>query len=177
MINHDIRYAGKGQGFDSNAPYPINPHPQMYGTSDVPPSGGGAESFASPLDGQQQMADMSKEAQAYYQTMQQAMKHDMSGNMATAAVYPNGPFAGPRENPVLNAMILPEAGLINRLPLRPSRISPTANVGIITGVTGSVGDEPEDCCDDFPRNGLDQNVRVSLSVGSIWSPKSDYLPL
>lgn len=152
MLNQYTEYQGKAGGFDGNAGYPVNPHPQMYG-GNMPPTAGGQ--FASPLGGQEQMASMAKAAEGYYaQNQQHAMKHTMGTNMAVASVYPNGPFAGPRESPVLNAMILPEAGLLNRLPLRPSRISPTANVGIITGVTATTGDEPEDCCDDFPEAGL-----------------------
>ena len=137
-VNQNAEYQGQGGGFDGHAPYPVNPHPGMYGGGGALPSGGAGQ-FVSPLAGQEQMV---------------GMKHEMGTNMAGPPVYPGGPFAGPRENPVLNGMILPEAGLINRLPLRPSRISPTANVGIITGVTETTGSEPEDCCDDFPEAGL-----------------------
>lgn len=67
---------------------------------------------------------------------------------------PGGLFSNPAlERPIFSAMVLPRAGLQNRLPVRGTRVA-NPLYGLFTGVTATTGSEPTGVCDDPPVAGL-----------------------
>ena len=67
---------------------------------------------------------------------------------------PGGLFSNPAlESPIFSSMILPDGGLMDRIPAYPSQLA-NPLYGIFTGVTATTGSEPTGPCDDFPVAGL-----------------------
>lgn len=76
---------------------------------------------------------------------------------------PGGLFSYPGLEPnLVNAMVVPQTGLLNLLPSRTSNdLNPLH--GIVTGVTDITGSEPDGPCDDLPYAGL-----MKLCTHSAW---------
>lgn len=67
---------------------------------------------------------------------------------------PGGTFSLPQMDPqVFNATMLPEAGLLDRLPVMMTNYM-TPLYGIVTGQTATTGSEPSASCGDWPTAGL-----------------------
>lgn len=78
---------------------------------------------------------------------------------------PGGLFSSPAlERPLFSAMMLPNQGVLARLPLRQNRFAAPL-YGIITGVTATTGSEPTGVCDDPPVAGLLKLCTQSVYFG------------
>lgn len=66
--------------------------------------------------------------------------------------------------PVFSAMVLPRGGVINKMPVRPSR-EDNPLYGIFTGQTATTGSEPVNVCDDPPVVGLSKLCTHSFVFG------------
>lgn len=91
------------------------------------------------------------------QTQGQGLRFKEAGNTPTYGSFAHGPgglFSYPGiSRPVFSAMVLPSAGIAQRLPAFPSNeMNPL--FAIVTGVTDSSGSEPAGPCDDGPTPGL-----------------------
>lgn len=79
------------------------------------------------------------------------------GSAATVGAYAHGQgglFSYPgMDQDIYNAMALPELGLLDLIPSRPTRDTDPL-FGIITGQTAGSGSNPNGVCDDFPTAGL-----------------------
>lgn len=65
---------------------------------------------------------------------------------------------------IANAMILPELGLVQKLPLiRSNEVSPLR--GIFTGITDDTGNEPDNRCEDPPTAGVSKLCTTTLTFG------------
>lgn len=84
------------------------------------------------------------------------------------SVYGHGPgglFSSPGlSRPLFSAMVLPKVGISSILPLRPTNET-NPLFGIITGVTASVGSEPNGVCDDPKSAGLTKLCTHSFVFG------------
>jgi hypothetical protein len=97
-------------------------------------------------------------------------KHTSPGSTPTYGSYAHGPgglFSFPgMSRPVFSAMVLPQAGLLSRLPVYASNeVSPL--FALVTGVTAESGSEPEGPCDDGPTPGLLKLCTTSLVFGRV----------
>lgn len=120
--------------------------------------------------------------------LEAAQKHNMAvpAGYGVPAQGPGGVFGGPMEPSVFNAMMLPQSGLMNALPVR-SSTRHTVAYSIISGVTDTVNpdgtpagvggvNEPTGTCDDPPMAGLAKMCTFAAPWGR-WSRQSRILDI
>lgn len=116
----------------------------------------------------QMLANMAAQAQGAGGANAQTMKAVSSTPRSSGYAHGLGGLmsAPGMSREIINAMLLPYAGLASRLPSRPSNETHPL-YGIITGQTAGSGSNPTGVCDDFPAAGLLKLCEQSYVFGRI----------